>query len=72
MFEVISKRCPLQFFFCNFSKVGVTSKSSLASSFNPFDTMMSIFKAIPGTTPKLLNLNQDHLSKKLIYLVKLL
>ena len=29
-------------------------------------------KAIPGASPKLLNLNQDHLSKKVVFLVKFL
>ena len=29
-------------------------------------------KAIPGASPKLLTLNQDHLSKKVVFLVKFL
>ena len=36
----------------------------LAFSFNPFLTLVQNFKFVPSASPKLLNLNQDHLSKK--------
>ena len=39
-------------------------------SFNPFLTQLKIFRFIPITSLKLLNLNQDHPSKKSIFLVK--
>ena len=44
----------------------------LTFSFNAFATLVSILKAIPSASPKLLNLNQDHLSKKVVFLVKFL
>ena len=40
--------------------VGLTPKNFLTFSFNPFATLVSNFKVIPNTSPKLLNLNQDH------------
>ena len=39
-------------------------------SFNPFTTLVQNFKFVPSASPKLLNLNQNHLSKKAIFLVK--
>ena len=38
--------------------------------FNPFTTLVQNFKFVPIASPKLLNLNQDHPSKKAIFLVK--
>ena len=38
--------------------------------FNPFATLVQNFKFVPSANPKLLNLNQDHPSKKAILLVK--
>ena len=42
----------------------------LTFSFNPFTTLVQNFKFVPSASPKLLNLNQDHLSKKVVFLVK--
>ena len=42
----------------------------LTFSFNPFATLVQNFKFVPSANPKLLNLNQDHPSKKAIFLVK--
>ena len=42
----------------------------LTFSFNPFATLVQNFKFVPSASPKLLNLNQDHLSKKAIFLLK--
>ena len=36
----------------------------LTFSFNPFATLVQNFKFVPSASPKLLNLNQDHPSKK--------
>ena len=47
---------PYQFFTCHFYK----------RSFNPFVTLAQNYKVIPTASPKLLNLNQDHPSKKLV------
>ena len=35
-----------------------------------FATLAQNFKAIPSASPKLLNFNQDHPSKKVVFLVK--
>ena len=55
----------------------VASKNAEAShwnfltfSFNPFVTLVKNLKFIPSASPKFLNLNQDHSSKKAIFLVK--
>ena len=39
-------------------------------SFKPFVTLVQNFKFVPSATSKLLNLNQDHPSKKTIFWVK--
>ena len=43
---------------------------TLTFSFNPFAALVQKFKAIPTAYPKLLNLNQGHPSKKLVFLLK--
>ena len=55
-----AKRPPYQFFLCNF-------QNFLAFSFNPFSTLVENFKAVTSVSPKLLNLNQEHLSKKCFF-----
>ena len=42
----------------------------LAFNSNPFATLVQNFKFVTSASPKLLNLNQDHPSKKAIFLVK--
>ena len=50
------------------TKVGVGPKNFLTFSFNPFATLVQNF--VPSASPKLLNLNQDHPSRKATFLVK--
>ena len=42
----------------------------LTFSFDPFVTIVQNLKFLPSASPKLLNFNQDHPSKKAIFLVK--
>ena len=42
----------------------------LTFSANPFAILVQNFKFVLSASPKLLNLNQDHPSKKAIFLVK--
>ena len=42
----------------------------LTFSCNPFSTLVQNFKLVPSASPNILNLNQDHPSKKAIFLVK--
>ena len=42
----------------------------ISFSFSPFATLVQKFKAIPSISPKLLSLNQDNPSKRVIFLVK--
>ena len=53
-----------------FTNVGFGPQNFLAFSFNPFATLVQNVKFVPSASPKLLNLNQDHPSKKAIFLVK--
>ena len=52
------------------TNVGFGHQHFLTFSFNPFATLVQNFKFVPSASPKLLNLNQDHPSKKAIFLVK--
>ena len=44
--------------------VGFGLQNFLTFSFNPFTTLVQNFKFVTSASPKLLNLNQDHPSKK--------
>ena len=46
------------------TNVGTNPKNLLTFSLNPFATLVQNVKFIPSASPKLLNLNQDHPSKK--------
>ena len=46
------------------TNVGIRPQYLLTFSFDPFATLMLNFKFVPSVSPKLLNLNQDHPSKK--------
>ena len=46
------------------TNVGIGQQNLLTFSFNPFATLMQNFTFVPSASPKLLNLNQDHSSKK--------
>ena len=52
------------------TNVGFGPKNFLTFSFNHFATLVQNFKLVPSASLKLLNLNQDHPSKKAIFLVK--
>ena len=55
---------PTSFSSVTSTNVGFGPKNFLTFSFNPFATLVQNFKFVPSASPKLLNLNQDHLSKK--------
>ena len=61
---------PTSFFPVTSTNVGIYPYNFLTFSFNPFATLVQNFKFVPSASPKLLNLNQDHTSKKAIFLVK--
>ena len=52
------------------TNVGFGPQNFVALSFNSFATLVQNFKFVPGASLKLLNLNQDHSSKKAIFQVK--
>ena len=52
------------------TNLGFGPQSLLTFSFSPFATLVKNFKFLPSASPKLLNLNQDHPSKKAIFLNK--
>ena len=58
-----SKRSPSSFPPVTSTNVGISPQNFLTFSFYPFTTLLQYFKAIPSTSPKLLNLNQEHPSK---------
>ena len=52
------------------TNVGFGPQNFRTFSFNPFATLLQNLKLAPSASPKFLNLNQDHPSKKVIFLVK--
>ena len=60
----VPKRPPTCFSAVAYTDVGISSKNVLTLSFNPFATSVSNLKTIPSARTKLLDLNQDHPSKK--------
>ena len=52
------------------TNVGISPKNFLTFSFNPFARLVNNFKFVPSASSKLSNLNQDHPSKKTVFLVK--
>ena len=58
------------FFPVTSTNVGFGPQNFLTFSFNPFTTLVQNIKFAPSASPKLLNLNQDHPLKKVIFLVK--
>ena len=58
------KRPPTSFSHVTSTNVGFGPQNLLTFSFNPFATLVQNFKFVPSASPKLLNLNQDHPSKK--------
>ena len=68
-----SKKAPSTSFFpVTSTNVGFGPQKFLTFSFNPFATLVCNFKFVPSASPKLFNLNQDHLPKKAIFLIKFL
>ena len=61
---------PYQFSPVTSTNVGFGPKNFLTFSFNPFATIVQNFKFVPRASPKLFNLNEDHPSKKAIFLFK--
>ena len=61
---------PTSFLPVTSTNVGIVPYNFLTFSFNPFATLVQNFKFVPSASPKLLNLNQDHSSKKAVFLVK--
>ena len=49
------------------TNLGFGPQNFLTFSFNPFSTLVQNLKFVPSASPKLLNLNQDHPSKKAIF-----
>ena len=64
------KDTPTSFSHVTSTNVGFGPQNFLTFSFNPFATLVQNFKLVPSASLKLLNLNQDHPSKKAIFLVK--
>ena len=64
------KGLPTSFSSANSTNRGIKPQNFLTFSFNPFTTLVYNCKLIPTASPKLLNLNQDHPSKKVGFLVK--
>ena len=65
-----TKRPPTSFSPVTSTNVGIRHQNILTFSFNPFATLVENFKFVPSASLKLLNLNQDHPSKKAVFLVK--
>ena len=63
---------PTSFSSLTSTNVWISLQNFLTFSFNPFATMVYNFKFISRASPKLLELNQEHPSKKLMLLLLLL
>ena len=66
------KAPPTSFSYVTSTNVGFGPQNFLTFSLNPFATPVQNFNILLSASPKLLNLNQDHTSKKAIFLVKYL
>ena len=64
------KKPPTSFSSVTSANVGISPQNFLTFSFNPFATLVWNSEFVPNASPKLLNLNQDHLLKKAVFLVK--
>ena len=58
------KKAPTSFSPVTSTNVGFGPQNVLTFSFNPFATLVENLKFVPSASPKLLNLNEDHPSKK--------
>ena len=61
---------PISFSPVTSTNVEISPQNILTFSFNPFATLLENFKVVRSASPKLLNLNQDHPSKKVVFMVK--
>ena len=52
------------------TNVGFSLQNFVTFNFNPVATLVKNVKFVPSASPELLNLNQDHPSKKAVFLVK--
>ena len=66
----VQKALPTSFSPVTSANVGFGPQNFLTFSFNPFATGVQNIKFLPSASSKLLNLNQDHLSEKAIFLAK--
>ena len=66
----VQKDLPTSFSPITSINVGTNPQKFLTFSFDSFATLLYNFKVIPSASPKLLNFNQDHFSKKMDFLVK--
>ena len=62
--EGAAKRPPTSFSPVTSTNVGFGPQNVLTFSYNPFSKLVENFKFLPSTSIKLLNLNEDHPSKK--------
>ena len=46
------------------ANIGISSQNFLTFSFTSFGTLVQNFKFVPSASPKLLNFNKEHPSKK--------
>ena len=58
------KAPPISFLPVTFTDIGISSRNFLTFHFNTFSPLVQNFTFVPSPSPKLLNLNQDHSSKK--------
>ena len=72
-FKIESKKAnprpplPTSFSHATSTNVAISPQNFLTFTFNHFFKLVWNFKFIPSASPKLLNLNQDHSSKKWIF-----
>ena len=64
------KKAPTSYSPVTSTNVRIRLQNFLTFSFDPFDRLVQNFKFEPGASPKLLNFNQDHPSRKAVFLVK--
>ena len=61
---------PISFSPITSTNVGTNPQNFLTFRFDPFATLVQNLKSIASASPKLLYLNQDHLSKEVLFLVE--
>ena len=61
---------PTSFSSVTSANVRISPQNFLTFSFNPFALLAQKLQFVTSASPKLLNLNQNHPSKKVVFLVK--